>query len=97
MSIPDAQYKALRDARRAACGCYKLPKTCLICITYLDGIEDGYRAGSVDAANHPAAQTLRYVAPFIRAAIDAGVWQGNTDGVEHELTAALAWLDRRQP
>lgn len=95
MSIPDATYKALRDARRAGCYCAPLQRPCPSCLVYLDGVEDGYRAGGVDAASHPAAQTLRYLAPFIRAAIDAGVWDGGTDGVEHELAAALAWTDRQ--
>lgn len=44
-------------------------------------------------ANHPALTTLRFLAPFIRAAIDKGTW-ANTDLVTHELAAGLALGDR---
>lgn len=46
--------------------------------------------------DHPAAQTLRFVAPFIRDAIAAGVWNAGTgtESVEREVTSALAWLDK---
>jgi len=48
--------------------------------------------------DHPAANTLRYVAPLIRDAITAGVWpQGTgTDAVERELASALSWLQRAE-
>lgn len=51
MSIPDATYMALRDARRAVCRCGLLRGPCPTCLAYLDGVEDGYRAGRVDAAS----------------------------------------------
>jgi hypothetical protein len=49
-------------------------------------------------ADHPSAQTLRWLAPFIRAAMDADVWQGTEgpEAVRHELGTALAWLDRQE-
>lgn len=45
---------------------------------------------------HPSAQALRFVAPFIRDAIAAGVWTAGpgTESVEHEIAASLVWLDR---
>lgn len=45
---------------------------------------------------HPSGQALRFVAPFIRDAIAAGVWTAGpgTESVEHEIAASLAWLDR---
>jgi hypothetical protein len=47
---------------------------------------------------HPSAEALRFVAPFIRDAIAAGVWKAGpgTESVEHELAAALAWLERSE-
>lgn len=47
-------------------------------------------------ANHPAVQTLRFVAPFIRDAIEAGTWKAGpgTESVQHEINAALAWAER---
>ncbi len=45
--------------------------------------------------DHPAAQALRFLSPFVRDALAAGVWEVGmgTDSVEHEMRAALAWLD----
>lgn len=53
----------------------------------------GARRAVVD---HPSAHTLRWLAPFIRDAIAAGTWKPGlgVDSVEHELAAALSWLDR---
>lgn len=46
--------------------------------------------------DHPSANALRFIAPFIRDAIKADVWKPGpgTEFVEHELRAALAWLER---
>lgn len=44
--------------------------------------------------HHPAVETLRFLAPFITAAIDAGVWEGNTDAVERELRCGLSLAER---
>lgn len=46
--------------------------------------------------NHPATETLRFVAPFIRDAIAADTWKAGmgTKAVEREIASALSWLDR---
>lgn len=46
--------------------------------------------------DHPAVQTLRFIAPFVRDAIEAGTWKAGmgTESIEHELAAALSWADR---
>lgn len=96
--ISHARYCDLLDARRVTCGCNDWPRPCECCNAYADGLEAGYREGARALATHPSAETLRYVAPLIRDAIAAGVWpkgQG-TEAVEHEIRAALAWLDRRE-
>ena len=46
--------------------------------------------------DHPTAQAFRFCAPLIRDAIAKGVWPHGpgVESVEHEVRAALAWLDR---
>jgi hypothetical protein len=49
----------------------------------------------------PASDALRFVAPFITAAIDAGLWGGTEHGgaaaVDHQMRSALAFIDRLAP
>lgn len=48
-------------------------------------------------SEHPAAQTLRWLAPFIREDLAAGRWEGEMpSAVERELRAAVTWLDRHE-
>lgn len=47
------------------------------------------------AAHDPAATTLRAVAPFVRAALDAHIWPDTaTDTIRRQLDHTLAWLDQ---
>jgi hypothetical protein len=48
--------------------------------------------------NHPAAEALRFIAPFVRDAVVAGVWKPGMgpDSVEHEVRASIAWLERME-
>ncbi len=45
---------------------------------------------------HPAVETLRFLAPFIRDAVMADTWKAGpgTQAVERELESALLWLKR---
>lgn len=45
--------------------------------------------------DHPAAQTLRWLAPFVREDLDAGRWPEPLPPIiRRELGAALSWLER---